>query len=140
MARSRKIGLVPHYVDQYRAFHRYSDKANVIDVFQPIECVIEEINSCERIFSSSLHGIILAHAYGVPATWVKISDSMGGDGTKFRDYFASVGMDVTHPIDLRAYDEVPELSSHVPTVDITAFWKACPVNQEFRKQEYRTNK
>lgn len=136
-AKSRKIGVVPHYVDQFRAFHRYSGSAFVVDVFASVESVIEQIHSCERIFSSSLHGIILAHAYGVPATWVKISDSVGGDGTKFRDYFASVGMDVPYPIDLRDRDRLPELSDDLPGMPVSEFWKACPVPMEFRKPEYR---
>jgi hypothetical protein len=125
--KKHKIGIVPHYVDQYRAYDRYRTH-NVIDVFQPIEAVIDEIASCERIYSSSLHGIIVAHAYGVPATWVKISDSLGGDGTKFRDYFMSVGMDVPGAIDLRDNHALPEaISDYVPNFDLTEYLKACPL-------------
>jgi len=134
--RQHAIGVVPHYVDQFRAYDRY-DGLKIIDVFQPIEAVIEEINSCERIFSSSLHGIVVAHAYGIPATWVKISDSIGGDGTKFRDYFASVGMDVPQPIDIRNSINIPSISSEVPTINTDAFWGTCPIPAEFRKPEYR---
>lgn len=137
LPRDRKIGVIPHYVDQYRAYSRY-ESLHVIDVFRSIESVVDEICSCERVFSSSLHGIIIAHAYGIPAVWVKMSDSLGGDGTKFRDYFASVGMDVTQPIDVREKAIIPTIPDEVPKINTDAFWNACPVNQEWRKPEYRT--
>lgn len=123
---SKPFGVVSHYVDAYRAFDRYRD---FIDVFKPIEEVIEDIASCKMIYSSSLHGIIVAHAYGIPATWVKISDSLGGDGAKFRDYFASVGMDVPHPVDLRDDPTLPPAISFVPDVSqvADAFMRACPL-------------
>lgn len=120
----RKYGIVPHYVDQYRAFDRYRD---FIDVFQPIEAVIDEICSCERIYSSSLHGIIIAHAYGIPAAWIKLSDSLGGDGTKFRDYYASIGMDIAQPIDLRENRTLPDFAEVVPQINCEAFLRAFPL-------------
>lgn len=126
----RAYGLVAHYADQYRAFDRYRD---FIDVFQPIEQVVDEICSCEMIYSTSLHGIIVAHAYGIPATWIKISDSVGGDGTKLRDYFASVNWEFSygHPIDLREQKELPSPSKAAPDLRVYAdnFMRACPLPQ-----------
>lgn len=125
--KSRPIGLVPHYVDQYRAYDRYKDVC-VINVFNSIGSVIDEICSCERIFSSSLHGIIIAHAYGIPAAWVKLSDSVGGDGTKFRDYFLSVGLDVQQPIDIRDGGGLDTSRLTLPKVDISdRFLNAFPL-------------
>jgi hypothetical protein len=44
--------------------------------------------------SSSLHGLVLANAYGIGAVWLKCYDTLGGDDTKFLDYFASVKLNM----------------------------------------------
>ena len=49
----------------------------------------------DHIISSSLHGIIIAHSYGIPAAWWKPTDRLCGDGSKFRDYALSVDIDLT---------------------------------------------
>jgi len=103
-SRAHALGIVPHYVDQYRTWGRYEGKAHIIDVLSPVEKFVQEVTSCERIISTSLHGLIVAHAYGIPALWMKFSDSILGDGTKYRDYFMSVGMDTSVPVDARDND------------------------------------
>lgn len=86
-----KIGIVPHHVD-YEYFKKtYPDK-NVINLIHAdVEKVIEQITECETIISSSLHGIITAHAYGIPAAWIK-HNKLLGDDIKFVDYFESVNV------------------------------------------------
>jgi hypothetical protein len=45
--------------------------------------------------SSSLHGIIIAHSYGIPAAWIAISEIHGSGVSadfKFLDYYSSVGL------------------------------------------------
>ena len=69
-----------------------------------IERVVDEILDCEMILSTSLHGIIVANAYGIPARWCNLPyDDAGitGDGLKFADYFLSVGLPVqtAHPLE-----------------------------------------
>lgn len=87
-----KVGIVPHYVDYsaVSAVVQPSDRVTVIDVTQEASAVVRHIGECERILSSSLHGIIVAHSYGIPACWVKFSDRLYGDDVKFADYFGAV--------------------------------------------------
>jgi pyruvyltransferase len=89
------ITVVPHYVD-YLAVKKYVEKFNldwrIVDLLGPVEDVIDQIVSSEKVYSSSLHGMITANAYGVPAAWVNFSDKIGGDGTKYYDYMRSVRM------------------------------------------------
>lgn len=99
------LGIVPHYIDADLVTEGHTIhpvRANPLDV-------VDEIRACHAIVSSSLHGIIIAHAYGIPAAWVKLSDRLTGDGTKFHDYAASVGVTL---IPYRTVDEaVPVLGA-----------------------------
>ena len=56
----------------------------------PLE-VIREIATCERIVSSSLHGLVTADAFGIPRRW-QLSERVRGAAFKFRDYAAALGM------------------------------------------------
>lgn len=88
-----KLGIIPHAQDYYKVKKALSnEKVLIINLCNPIEEVIEDINSCEKSVSSSLHGIIVSHAYGIPSAWIEFS-SLAGDGVKFEDYFLSVGLE-----------------------------------------------
>jgi len=94
----RKLGIVPHYVDWGSATvekYRSDPDVRTMDVRGPIERVIDGICSCDAIITSSLHGLIIADAYGIPAQWTQWSNKVIGDGFKFRDYFS-----VRHNVDL----------------------------------------
>lgn len=85
-----KMGLTPHWKEVDCFKERYGDKYHVIDLrTKDVEKVISEIASCEFVLSTSLHGVIVAQAYGVPALWIKMG-YIDTDGFKFSDYFSSV--------------------------------------------------
>lgn len=89
------IGIIPHNLDYIFVNEKYSvdPQINIIDLHtSDVEHVIDEIVKCKIILSSSLHGIIVAHAYGIPALWVKLGD-ISTDGIKFYDYFNSVNIE-----------------------------------------------
>lgn len=127
------IGIVPHYVDKQHPWldrYRNSDRVCIIDVEGETLRFVRQVKRCRHIISSSLHGIICADAYGVPATWVEFSDRVIGDGFKFRDYFASIQrteyqrvriMDGT-TVDSLVEDHVP----YVVAIDREALLDACP--------------
>ncbi|MBZ9632336.1 polysaccharide pyruvyl transferase family protein [Salegentibacter sp. LM13S] len=88
-----KIGVVPHYHDYKTAVAFFGDKPGikVIDLLtMDVEETTREILSCENIISSSLHGLIVAHAYKIPGLWVEFSDKIFGNGIKYQDYFESL--------------------------------------------------
>lgn len=51
--------------------------------------VIDQIVQSKLIISSSLHGVILADAYGIPSVWYRGLDKV--IDFKYYDYYASTG-------------------------------------------------
>ena len=93
-----KIGIVPHHVDYEFYKKKYADKKVINLIDSDVEKVIEQITECENIISSSLHGIITAHAYGIPAAWVK-NKKLIGDDVKFLDYYESVNLEPVYTVE-----------------------------------------
>lgn len=86
------IGIIPHFSETDYFNKTFGDKYKIIDLgTRDIEGVVNEITSCNYILSTSLHGIIVAHAYGIPALWIK-KGYIATDGIKFLDYFSSVNI------------------------------------------------
>ncbi|SHI59244.1 polysaccharide pyruvyl transferase family protein [Algibacter luteus] len=89
------IGIIPHYSDfnKVKEFYKNEDSMLLIDLMtNNIEKTTDDFLKCKKIVSSSLHGLIVAHAYGIPAVWQKFSGDIFGDDIKYQDYFESVGI------------------------------------------------
>jgi pyruvyltransferase len=88
------VGVVPHLHHRsdpvLLAAIRKSD-ALFIDVGADPADVLAQIASCEFVFSSSLHGLIVADSYGVPNTWLTLEPPPFGGEWKFRDYYSIFG-------------------------------------------------
>jgi hypothetical protein len=91
VAKEYECGLIIHTVDR-QAFSKYRSKWDFIDIphHNEPEKYIQLLVKCKRIISSSLHGIIFAHAYGIPALGIKITDNVSGGDFKFKDYYSSL--------------------------------------------------
>lgn len=90
-----KIGLVPHYVDSKLPVVKKISKlpgTRIIDVLSSPQEVIKQITSCELVFSSSLHGLIVSDAYKVPNYWTPLSNQLTGGDYKFKDYYSIYDM------------------------------------------------
>ena len=94
------LGIVPHVLDYDAIKDYYKDNKEVLVInlhTNDIEVTTKEFLKCEKIISSSLHGVIVSHAYGIPAVWQQFSDKLFGDGIKFQDYFESVNIEFYRP-------------------------------------------
>ncbi len=96
-----KVGIIAHINDVQKLAADFKNDGDILFITldtrrQSVESVTERICSCESIFSSSLHGLIVAHAYGIPALRID-SANIPGDGVKFKDYLASVGIGFYEP-------------------------------------------
>ena len=108
----KKVGLIPHYVD---VDHPFCDEVrqydgSIISPAQDLEYYLFLMLACNVIISSSLHGLIFAHAYGIPAIWVKMTDNVVGNGFKFRDYYSYMGVD---PLDIPIWDPARPFGSNL---------------------------
>lgn len=93
------LGIVPHWTDNTLEndprFIKYKPK--IIRVTDDPLKIISEIGKCKKIISSSLHGIILADAFGIPRR-IEISPRIlshahqEGGLFKWQDYSASLNM------------------------------------------------
>lgn len=106
-----KLGIIPHYIHYDIVYKMYNGKEGikVIKLInKDIEPVINDILSCEKTISSSLHGLIVSDAYGIPNKWVKFNDDINGDDTKYYDYFESVERVDKKYINCLNYKEIPQ--------------------------------
>jgi len=84
-------GYLSHYAVPIEG--RVSPLHHLINIQAGIEAVVGEVVKCERLVSSSLHGIILADALGIENKWID-EVAVAGEGFKFRDYAASLGEEI----------------------------------------------
>lgn len=92
-----KIGIIPHHsdIDNHimRCFiNKYSDNVLLINLteYKQWTDIPDMVVSCDCILSSSLHGLIVADSYGIPNSWIGLSNKVYGGDFKFNDYFSSV--------------------------------------------------
>ena len=136
--RQYPVGFFPHYVDLARAHIYFPKGVKIINPLQqPWQHTMEEVLACERIYSTALHGLILADAFGIPTQWVEVDGKIGGDRLKFRDYLCSVGRDTPtgcrKPLDWAHEKSKVDLSARCDVADpgVVAriqedLIKACP--------------
>lgn len=96
------LGIVPHFKEVNIVTNLYAKEINagevrLIDPTQPIEEVVKQVLACQVVVSSSLHGIIICHAYGIRCGWVRFSPlwdaRIEGDDMKFFDHFSAIGLE-----------------------------------------------
>lgn len=105
------IKLVSHFMEYNEISKEYGSRYDVIDTrTDDVESFIDQIIDSDYILSTSLHGVIIAHAYGIPALWIK-KGYIASSGFKFYDYFSSVGIELYD-----GYDNIQEILSSKETV------------------------
>src|SRR5690606_13828813 len=83
-----------------------------------VEDTTREILECKNILSTSLHGLIIAHAYEIPAIWVNMSDKIFDNDIKYSDNLDSVRLDVYEP---------PLIESKIQKNEIVSMFESYPV-------------
>jgi len=128
-----RLGIIPHYLDKDNpVLGKFKDLSvtTVINIESSIKDVIDHVNECEAIASSSLHGLIIADAYGIPSVWIKLSDRLKGGEFKFNDYFLSVHKAKMHPLVLDKFTTleqlIPEVEASKIEINLNSLIETCP--------------
>lgn len=118
-----KLGIVCHYVE-----NDYSNIRNTYDIFKnpdvlfidvkdSVELFIDNINTCENIISSSLHGLVISDSYSVnngifstPSTQKSLHNLK--DSYKFKDYYSSFDMSMPEILKLNENTTLEECITH----------------------------
>lgn len=92
------VAIVPHYHHIGSAWHRRllaegsgQRPTRWIDVRRTPEEVVREIGRSAAVVTTSLHGLIVADALGVPVVWGAPAPDIGGGDFKFRDHESVFG-------------------------------------------------
>lgn len=92
-----RLGVIPHLRDQ-ELLTRQDPAVRVLDITASPDRFLGDLWRCQRVVSSSLHGVIFAEAYGIPAHWLVLSDRVIGRGHKFADYYEGTGRECPEPL------------------------------------------
>ncbi len=116
-----EVGIIPHYKEkdarQVELLLRKNPGAHVIDLQKDPMQVIKEIAECKFIFSSSLHGLIIADAFRRPNMRVYFTDAPLGTGFKFDDYYSAYG--IINPAYKVDSEHIPEVRDIINNYSIT---------------------
>jgi pyruvyltransferase len=88
-----------------------------------IEAFVNDVHACEKVLSTSLHGLIIAQCYGVPVRWVAVGSLPIHEDAehKFLDYFLGAGQTAQEPETIRLDPE-----SIASTVERTTMPRILP--------------
>lgn len=91
-----RVIFIPHYRD--RADYRSLTGVELIDIDCDPAQLADNIARADYVLTSSLHGLVFAHAIGRPVTLV--APLRKEPMIKYEDYMASVGLQWRSPVDL----------------------------------------
>lgn len=105
-----ELGVAPHGhhwndPDLHALAAAHPGRVRLVNVNRSVPTVVDEISSCAAIVTTSLHGLITADAFGIPAAWTTLEPALSGGDFKFRDYES-----VISPGRSRHFTHSPEMS------------------------------
>lgn len=110
----KELGFIIHSVDRKKFFGDHPEwEPLLVNNYDYPEKFIEQLSQYKRIISSSLHGVIFSHSYGIPVAPIKITGKVIGEGFKFLDYYSSLDKSVK----LAEYDGSTSYKQYIDYVD-----------------------
>lgn len=116
-SKSYKIGFIPHYFDEKYVREEFEndgieDVTIISCITDDVRAFVEKICQCEFIVSSSLHGVIISQAFGIPALWMRFSEDdriASSSSFKFHDYFLTCGIELYTPPVINPIKDYPKV-------------------------------
>lgn len=131
-----EYGILLHCCDQELFKYYFSDDIKkrsdvlIIDILvlnNNFEDFSNNILSCKKILTSSLHGVVFSHSLNVPVSWISLSRSiLQKEGTKFHDYLSIYNIDSSH--------SCKEISTKLDYEDLKNF-QPIEIDQNFLKNK-----
>lgn len=117
---SKEYIIIPHLSDE----HLFGDHPNTVSAKEDFEEVIRQILDSKFVISTSLHGIIVAEAFGIPARYLKVSNLE--PLFKYADYYYGTGrINFTYATSL---EEALKIGGEPPlTCNLDKLLKAFPM-------------
>lgn len=109
------LGVIPHFIDADTPPIRKLlniPGARLINVFAPIDEILGDVLACHHVVSSSLHGLIVSDAFGVPNRRLIVSGNIKSSH-KFADYYSAFDLEEPAPIDGLSIGKVEDPASLV---------------------------
>jgi pyruvyltransferase len=131
--KTHKYGVVARWSDQHWRDAELGPDVKLIDLgTTDVEEVIEAMLACRFIVTGSLHGLIMADAYGIPSAWALTGTAEGGS-FKFFDYFSTVNkfrnpqsFDLSRPVTAARLRDSFDFDSRPIMFDYRKLLDACP--------------
>lgn len=128
--KKRRIAVVPNFNER----GRFADVEGYIDPLGDPFAIIREIAASERVVGSSLHGLVLAEALGIPAVGFASGVELP---FKYEDYFAGTGRGAD---DVVMATDLPQALRLVETATADLSWAPDPLIAAFPRDIWqRTN-
>ncbi len=136
---SRKYIVIPHYSE--RSLFPKTEFPEAVHPTEPWDKVVESILDSEFVIASSLHGIIIAEAYGIPARMLRVTKNE--NLFKYQDYY--LGTNRHHFKYATSIDEALRMGGEkLPECDLQKLYEAFPFdiwpNSFFQQPDFSKNK
>ena len=131
--RTKSIGIEPAYTKPQFCFVPHAQDLTldfiqnpppdlkIISVKQHWRPMMEAIRMCDYVVSTSLHGIVVADALGIPCKWFQFTNSttQKTEGNfKYHDYLWSVGRDTQDPDRTATMATIKRTSSYMGPIPV----------------------
>jgi pyruvyltransferase len=119
--------VIPHYSEEH-LFPRTEKDEHIVYPNDPWDVVVRKILNSKLVISSSLHGIVVAEAYGIPARMLHFGETRHKFFFKYQDYYSGTGR-YTFQYAI-SVEEAISMGGESPAIcDVEKLYEAFPFEQ-----------